>query len=343
MKWTELLCCLFSFSVIFSGQLEIYKDNLNILIDDNAYIFATEKFKVKVPSYNVDKKIRQLSDDKLLALLNSNTHYIDLVKCSDDEYVAHLQGRLHGGNVLLGKILYWTTKVGCYVAITAGVVATVVHNTRAQRDADAINAINDQVAQRVPQVGSFAPVVPLPQLMPGGTPAVISDAGLGAVIAESGFAISGAVAGPASAIGAALIANNPTTDQAAQVFAWEFIKANAVSGLGRHVVKNNIVLSDVLKVSVPKLAPHLAQNIPVHVARASAEVAVQAARSGAQAAGGSLAVSGSIAAAGARGGFRRFVGASWKELCKKSGEVGAAIEVIARAAEALGNMVPGPI
>lgn len=315
MKTAGLLCCIFSFMPIFSGQLDVKsKNKLDIFIDKDAYTFASDKFKVKVPSYNVDKHMRELSDEKLLVLLTTGSHYLDIKQCSNDELVAHLQGRVEGGGILLGRIFYCVTKGVCYGAITAGVIGTIVRNRRTERDAAVAARASQALAENIPGIQPFIRVPVLSDFMPSSGDAYhVLDGAVGSIVSQAGVDTSG-LAGVGAGAVSSYIANNPTADHLVQNGVWEFIAT------APRLAASNRFMAD----SLPRAAQTAA-----HIAEPAAQTAANVAE---------------VAATGAvSGGFRGLIRGSWAGITKRCGEIGAVVEVIALGAQALGEAIPGPI
>lgn len=65
---------------------------------------------IEIPNYQVSKPIRDLTPDKLAAVLTSGSHYLRATELSDGSYALDMQGRLPGEGLAGGTFSYIVSK-----------------------------------------------------------------------------------------------------------------------------------------------------------------------------------------------------------------------------------------
>lgn len=86
--------------------------------------FSSNDFSAVVPNYMVSKSVREMSPEKLAAILESGNAYLTFNECSDGNYAVDMHGRVRGGGLLGGLFAYALVKVapGIVIIPTAGIL-----------------------------------------------------------------------------------------------------------------------------------------------------------------------------------------------------------------------------
>jgi len=172
MKQSILLLSVITCISLFASDYELSIDRLN-----RAYNLTDGNNEVKIPYHNVNKSIRNLSDEKLTAILSTGSHYLSVSQLSDNSYGLDLNGRLLGGRQTLGKILYVTIRAGAYVVIACGVMGVLFRNKTAQAQADVINKGLRNAAQNMPSLSDFKEGIQTPAVVGNIANEVITQVG----------------------------------------------------------------------------------------------------------------------------------------------------------------------
>jgi hypothetical protein len=110
MKYISSVFLLSLISIICNaGQIDRLQDRFTI---------RTSNQLIEIPNYQVSKPIRDLTPEKLAAVLNSGSHYLRATELSDGSYALDMQGRLPGEGIAGATIGAF---VG-YVAVPAAIV-----------------------------------------------------------------------------------------------------------------------------------------------------------------------------------------------------------------------------
>lgn len=91
---------------------------------DNWYVHnATHGTRHRVDAHKVDKRIRNISPDKLACAMKSGRVYMALNQCEDGSYRIEHRTRLNGGGPWTAYILYGATKGAAYGTMATGAAA----------------------------------------------------------------------------------------------------------------------------------------------------------------------------------------------------------------------------
>ena len=117
----------FALAIIMSSCLSQAgaQNRLTLIHEGNDFRVESDTESHHIQRCYVDKELRGISSDKL-AKLTATGAYLKLIRFNEsNDYALHLNGRLNGGGIILGNILYWATKGVAYGAPAAIAVSSV--------------------------------------------------------------------------------------------------------------------------------------------------------------------------------------------------------------------------
>lgn len=101
------------------GDIKLFHDDQGFAVLHNSNLHA-------VKPHCTDKIVRKVTPLDMIAFQKVNKGYLHINQNGKGEFEIKVMERRPGGGPLLGKIMYWATKVTCYGILAAATVASVM-------------------------------------------------------------------------------------------------------------------------------------------------------------------------------------------------------------------------